>query len=70
MLSTVSCPTLGTKAAAEFLGLKEQTLHSWRCNRRYPLSFIRVGRRIRYRISDLEKFLTDRTDDGGSHDGC
>lgn len=67
MSVAVSCPTLGTKDAAEFLGLKEQTLHAWRCNRRYPLPFIRVGRRIRYRISDLERFLESHTDGGDSN---
>jgi predicted site-specific integrase-resolvase len=55
------CPTLGPIGSAEFLGVKEQTLATWRCNGRYPLPFIRVGRRIRYRISDLEAFLESRT---------
>ena len=57
----ISCPTLDPEGAAEFLGLQEQTLAAWRCTKRYDLPFIRVGRRIRYRISDLEKFLAART---------
>lgn len=61
MSTTVSCPTLAAKSAAEFLGVEEQTLAAWRCTNRYPLPFIRVGRKIRYRISDLERFLESRT---------
>ena len=57
MSVNISCPILGTKAAAEFLGVQEQTLAAWRCNRRYALPFIRVGRLVKYRMSDLEQFL-------------
>jgi excisionase family DNA binding protein len=61
MATVVSCPTLGNKDAAEYLGLQEQTLNVWRCTQRYPLPFIRVGRKIRYRIADLDRFLESRT---------
>jgi hypothetical protein len=53
----VSCPTTDAKGAADYLGFAEQTLAVWRSTNRYPLPFIRVGRSIRYRLSDLEKFL-------------
>ena len=61
MAVAIPCPTLGTKDAAQFLGLKEQTLAIWRSAKRYDLPYIRVGRSIRYRISDLERFLERRT---------
>ena len=61
MSTKIECPTLGAKEAAEYLGIQEQTLAVWRCNQRYPLPFIRVGRRIKYRISDLDAFLANRT---------
>lgn len=48
---------LNTIQAAYFLGLEPTTLVNWRCTRRYPLPFIRVGRAIRYRLSDLEEFV-------------
>jgi excisionase family DNA binding protein len=52
--------------AAGYLGIKVQTLSTWRCTRRYHLPFVRVGRAIRYRLSDLEKFISARTV-GGLH---
>jgi len=47
--------------AAEFLGVKEQTLATWRCTGRYNLPFIRVGRNGRYRLADLERWIAERT---------
>lgn len=47
--------------AAEYLGLKPETLATWRSTQRYHLPFIRVGRAVRYRLSDLESFLEERT---------
>lgn len=47
--------------AASILGVKKQTLSAWRCTGRYDLPFIKVGRCVRYRRSDLVKFLADRT---------
>ena len=47
--------------AADYLGIKPQTLCSWRCTRRYNLPFIKVGRLVRYRPEDVEAFLESRT---------
>jgi len=54
-------PLLTQEETAAYLGVKSQTLATWRCTGRYPLRFIRVGKAIRYRAADVEKFLTDRT---------
>ena len=56
-----SSQLLTRAAAAEFLGLKEQTLSVWATTQRYALPFIKVGSKVRYRQSDLEKFLESRT---------
>jgi excisionase family DNA binding protein len=49
---------LTTREAANYLGLKENTLEIWRCVGRYNLPYARVGgRAIRYRISDLDAFI-------------
>jgi len=45
---------------AEMLGVSVKTLASWRSTKRYPLPFVRVGRCIRYRRTDLEEFLEKR----------
>jgi excisionase family DNA binding protein len=46
---------------ATFLGVSEGTLMIWRCTKRYPLNFIKIGGRVRYRRSDVEQFLLERT---------
>jgi excisionase family DNA binding protein len=59
---------LNTEQAAAVLQVTPGTLMVWRCTKRYPLRFIRVGRLIRYRASDLEAFLAARTMSGVSSD--
>lgn len=46
---------------AAYLNLKPETLATWRCTARYPLPFVRLGRAIRYRPVDVERFLAERT---------
>lgn len=54
---------LSPTEAATYLGgiIKEQTLAVWRCKHRQDLPYIKVGRRIAYRKSDLDEFLESRT---------
>ncbi|MHA1575693.1 MAG: helix-turn-helix domain-containing protein [Alphaproteobacteria bacterium] len=59
---------LNTKEAADFLGLKTGTLNIWRISNRYSLEYIKVGRYIRYKKSELERWLEDRTVKGDSND--
>jgi excisionase family DNA binding protein len=56
-----SDPKLTEDQAAEMLGVKSQTLSVWRCAKRYSLPYIKCGRLVRYRLSDVEKFLARRT---------
>ncbi|NQT15220.1 MAG: helix-turn-helix domain-containing protein [Planctomycetes bacterium] len=61
-MSTATLPTLLTRdQAAEFLGVKVQTLAAWACSGRYSLPMVKVGRCVKYRLADLEKFLAERT---------
>lgn len=53
---------LTRKEAAEYLGVSEGTLAVWKVTKRYPLPVIKVGRLVRYRQSNLDKFLDDMTD--------
>jgi len=58
----MSEPRLLTPAqTAEILGIKIETLATWRCTNRYALKYVRVGRVIRYRAADVEAFLESRT---------
>lgn len=60
-MSVLASPLLSRVEAAEFLGVKEQTLAAWATTGRYDLPYIRVGRLTKYRRSDLEQFLTRNT---------
>lgn len=47
--------------AAILLGIAPATLAIWRCTRRYPLPYVKIGRCVKYRVSDLEAFVARRT---------
>ena len=60
--STDSVPLpalMSRKQAAEYLGVKEQTLACWTTTKRYALPYIKVGRLVKYRRTDLERFITE-----------
>ena len=45
---------------AERLGILTKTLDVWRCTQRYNLPYVKVGRLVRYRESDVEAFIESR----------
>ncbi|MGD9153113.1 MAG: helix-turn-helix domain-containing protein [Gammaproteobacteria bacterium] len=45
---------------ADLLGIKVETLQIWRCNHRYNLPYVKIGGRVRYKLSDVEKFIESR----------
>lgn len=47
--------------AAHVLDVKTPTLAVWRSTGRYNLPYVKVGRLVKYRISDLAEFLASRT---------
>ena len=51
---------LSRQQAAEFLGVKEHTLAVWASNKRYNLPYVKVGRLVKYRYSDLLTFIENR----------
>lgn len=51
---------LDRKSAAKYLGLSPNTLAVWACTKKYNLRYIKVGRAVRYRLLDLEKFVEER----------
>lgn len=53
---------LTEKESAALLGLENhQTLAVWRCNKRYLIPYIKIGRNVRYRMSDLQRWIDSRT---------
>ena len=53
-------PLLSEQQAAAHLGVQPTTLQVWRSTRRYALTYIKVGRLVRYRLSALDAFLASR----------
>ncbi len=48
--------------AADFLSVKEQTLALWHSTGRYSIPVVKVGRSVRYRISDLVAWIESRVE--------
>ena len=46
--------------AADYLGVKEGTLAIWACTNRYNLPYIKMGRLVKYRLTDLDAFIESR----------
>ena len=54
------------KAAAEILDTTPGTLSVWRSTGRYALPFVKVGRRVRYRLADLDAWIQERVRESGA----
>jgi hypothetical protein len=52
---------LSATQAAEKLQVAPKTLAVWRATRRYALRYVKVGRKIRYRLEDIAAFIEART---------
>jgi len=62
MATTPRNPELLTREqAAAYLGVRPQTLAVSASTGRYNLPMVRVGRSVRYRVADLERWLSART---------
>ena len=48
---------ISPKEAANLLGVTAGTLSVWRCTKRYSLPYVKIGRRVMYRLSDIEAFI-------------
>ncbi len=52
---------LTTDETALYLGVGKETLNVWRATKRYKIPYIKVGKLIKYRKSDLDEWLKNRT---------
>ena len=57
---------LDDNAAAQVLDVKTGTLSVWRSTGRYELPFLKIGRKVRYRHSDLLAWLDKRSRNSGA----
>jgi predicted site-specific integrase-resolvase len=51
---------LAPSLTAKILNVAVGTLAVWRCTGRYDLPFYKVGKSVKYRRSDVERFLRVR----------
>ena len=61
---------LDTEHAAQYIGVTSRTLEVWRCTKRQIIPYIKVGRLVRYRCSDLDCWLQSRTVDAIASEGA
>ena len=45
--------------AAALLRIRPQTLACWATTGRYSIPFVKIGRRVMYRLADIERFISD-----------
>ena len=49
------------RSASEILGVTIETLAVWRSTGRYDLPYVKVGRKVMYRLEDIQSFIEERT---------
>jgi excisionase family DNA binding protein len=59
-------PLFTTDKAAEYLGSNADTLATWRFRNAYGLPYVKIGERVLYKKSDLDRFIAERTVGGTS----
>ncbi|MBR1605134.1 MAG: helix-turn-helix domain-containing protein [Alphaproteobacteria bacterium] len=58
---TITPTLLSTEDAAIYLGISARTLETWRCKQRYDIPYVRIGSVVRYKISDLDDYISKNT---------
>ncbi len=61
---------LTPKQTATTLGVTIGTLAVWRCTARYPLPFVKIGRRVMYREQDITNFIENGLSDSSVMESC
>jgi len=68
MSAIKSTQLLTPQDVADRLGVSTTTLSTWRCTKRYPLPYVKVGRLVRYRLADVEDFELNRLQEMAAND--
>lgn len=51
---------LTSKEVAKFLNISTGTLAVWRCEKRYNIPFIKVGRSVKYPVKGINEWLNSQ----------
>ena len=60
-MSKIPRELVSRQEAADILNVQPQTLAKWASTQRYALPYIKVGKAVRYRRSDLQQFMRRNT---------
>jgi len=60
-LTNMTQKYISPEKLAEELETTVGTLATWRHTGRYNLAFVKVGRKVMYRVEDVQKWLENRT---------
>lgn len=60
---------LNRKEAGEYLGVSLHTLAYWKCKKTHDIPTVKIGKLVKYRISDLERFVESRVVTYGGENG-
>jgi excisionase family DNA binding protein len=52
---------LSSDQAAEYIGIAPVSLRIWRSTKRHPLPYLKVGGLVKYRRTDLDRYLEQVT---------
>jgi hypothetical protein len=52
-----SSQLLNEREVASILAVQQKTLTSWRHTKRVEIPFVKIGRSVKYRVSDLRTFV-------------
>ncbi len=52
--------SLSPEETAQLIGVTPGTLEVWRSTKVYPLTYTKVGGKVRYMVTDVQKFLESR----------
>lgn len=48
---------LNEKEVASIIGVQHKTLTTWRHTKRVDIPFVKIGRSVKYKVSDLRAFV-------------
>lgn len=66
MIQIIFGEFLSERQAAALLDISPGTLSVWRSTGRYCIPFVKIGRKVRYRKSDLDAWIESRTRKSGA----
>jgi excisionase family DNA binding protein len=58
VVKSAASDLLSRQQAADYLGVAVHTLAIWKCTRRHDLPYVKIGRLVKYKRSELDAFIS------------